>query len=96
MRDRQAVLADVEKAGGGFFSDNHTDSGFWNRFPVWPEEAIASIDSNAQQRSPARSIVRSLLGDGGVLVIWLPAATSPTEETRIRKYIPEAYVWRFK
>ena len=36
VRDRQAVLADVEKAGGGFFSDNHTDSGFWNRFPVWP------------------------------------------------------------
>ncbi len=96
VRERESVLADIENAGGGVFSDARTNSVFWNRFPVWPDDAIASLDSDAQKQTPARSLVRSLLGDEGVLVIWLPDTTAHSQEMRIRKCIPEAYIWRFK
>jgi hypothetical protein len=90
------VLAEIEHAGGGFYSDLRTTIRFWNRFPNWPDEAIASIDGQRQLRAPARIIVRTLLGDEGVIVIWLPTTVVPSQEARIRQCIPEAYVWRFK
>jgi hypothetical protein len=96
VRERKAVLAQIEDAGGGFFSDLRTTTGFGNRFPNWPDEAIASIDSERQLHGSARTTVRVLLGDEGVIVIWLPANVVPPEEARIRECIPEAYVWRFK
>jgi hypothetical protein len=95
VRERKSVLAEIEDAGGGFFSDLRTTTGSWNRFPKWSDEAIASIDSQRQLRAPARGIVRALLGDEGVIVIWLPATVVPPVEARIRQCIPEAYVWRF-
>jgi hypothetical protein len=96
VRERESVLADIENTGGGFFSDVRTTAGFWNRFQVWPDDAIASIDNHAQIHPSARTLIRSLLGDEGVLVIWLPDTTAHSEEMRIRKCIPEAYIWRFK
>jgi hypothetical protein len=95
VRERKAVLAEIEDAGGGFFSDLRTTTGFWNRFPNWPDEAIASVDSQREVGAPARTKVRILLGDEGVIVIWLPATVVPAVEARIGQYIPEAYVWRF-
>jgi hypothetical protein len=96
VRERKSVLAEIEGVGGGFFSDLRTTTGFWNRFPNWPDEAIASIDGNRQLRAPAKEIVRTLLGDEGVIVIWLPTTVAPAVDARIKLAIPEAYVWRFK
>ena len=96
VQERKAMLAEIESAGGGFFSSRRTTPGFWNRFPNWPAEAIAAIGSPDQRDSPSTGVIRVFLGDELVLVIWLPTTVSPAEEARIKKCIPEAYMWRFK
>ncbi|HEV2969140.1 MAG TPA: hypothetical protein VGY55_04060 [Pirellulales bacterium] len=95
VHDRRAVLADIESNGGGFFSTVRTTAGFWNRFPNWPDQAIASIGSKDQHDSPAGTMMRTILGDEVVVVIWLPTTVPRSEQDRIRKFIPEAYLWKF-
>jgi hypothetical protein len=94
--ERRAMVAEIESLGGGIFSGRRTTAGFSNRFPNWPGEAIAFLDSQNDRPSEAQGTTRWLLGDDAVLIIWLPATVAPAEEARIKQRIPEAYIWRFK
>jgi hypothetical protein len=95
VRERKAMLAGIESAGGGYFSSKRTTAGFWQKFPVWPQAAIDSIGSK-EAPGAIEEITRCYLGDESVVVIWLPAAIPKAEAIRIKQCIPEAYIWRFK
>jgi hypothetical protein len=94
VRERKALLVEIESEGGGFCSSKRTTAGFWGKFPIWPNEAIESIGKYHQ--GALEDITRHFLGEESVVVIWLPAAIPPTEEIQIKERIPEAYIWRFK
>ncbi len=96
VSERKAMVAEIESLGGGIFSGRRTTAGFWNRFPNWPGEAVAFLDSQNDRPSEAQGTTRWLLGDDAVLVIWLPTTVAPAEQARIKQCFPEAYIWRFK